>query len=55
MKETGRASFLGLCNYYRDLIPNFAHINGPLYKVFRSSIVKLTPELTLSFEQRKQQ
>ena len=38
-KGTGLASFLGLCNYYRDLIPNLAHISGPLYKVSRSSIV----------------
>ena len=46
---TGLASFLGMCNYYRDLIPNFAHISGPLYKVSRSSIVECTPELNLSF------
>ncbi len=26
------ASFLGLCNYYRDLIPSFAHISDPLKK-----------------------
>ena len=54
-KGTGLASFLGLCNYYRDLISNFAHISNPLYKVSRSSIVKWTPELNLSFEQLKQQ
>ncbi len=31
-KGTGLASFLGLCNYYRDLIPKFAHISSPLLK-----------------------
>ena len=49
-KGTGLASFLGLCNYYRDFIPNFAHISSPLYKVSRSSIMEWTPELNLSFE-----
>ena len=36
----GLASFLGLCNYYHDFLPNFAHISSPLYKVSRSSIVQ---------------
>ncbi len=39
-KGTGLASFLGLFNYYRDLIQNFAHINTPLYKVSMSSVVE---------------
>ena len=30
-KNIGHASFLGLCNYYRDLIPAFAHISDALY------------------------
>ena len=34
-KGTGLASFLCLCNYYRDLIPAFAHIIDALYKVAR--------------------
>ena len=54
-KGTKFASFLGLCNYYRDLIPNFAHISCPLYKVSRSSIVEWTPELNFSFDKLKQQ
>ena len=54
-KRTGLASFLSLCNYYRDLISNVVHISSPLYKVSRSSIVKWTPKLILSFEQRKKQ
>ena len=54
-KGTGHASFLGLCNYYRDFIPSFAHISGALYKVSRSTVVEWTPELTLSFEHLKQQ
>ena len=31
-KGIGLASFLGLCNYYRDLIPAFAHIS-PLHSL----------------------
>ena len=54
-KGTELASFLGLCNYYRDPIPNFSHISGPLYKVSRSSIVEWRPELNLSFDKLKQQ
>ena len=32
----GLASFRGLCNYYRDLIPSFADLSDALYKVSRS-------------------
>ena len=38
-KGTGLASFLGLCNYYRDLIPAIAHINDAIYKVSRADEV----------------
>ena len=31
-KGTRLASFLGLCNYYKDLIPSFAHISEPSIK-----------------------
>ena len=33
------ASFLGLANYYRDLIPRFAHLSAPLYMVSRQSTI----------------
>ena len=32
----GLASFLGFCNYYRTLVPNFADISDPLYKASKS-------------------
>ncbi len=54
-KGTGLASFLGLCGYYRDLIPAFAHISDPLYKASRSDIIEWTPSLDASFEQLKRQ
>ena len=38
-KGTGLASFLGLCNYCRDLIPAFAHISDALHKVSRADEV----------------
>ena len=54
-KGTGLASFLGLCNYYRDLIPSFAHNSDPLYKVSRSEYIAWTPYLEAQFEQLKEQ
>ena len=47
------SSFLGLCNYYRDLIPSFAHISDPLYKVSRAVIIEWTTSLEESFEALK--
>jgi hypothetical protein len=32
-------SFLGLCNYYRDFIRNYAEIAGPLYKLTRKDLI----------------
>ena len=49
------ASFLGLCNYYRDLIPSFAQISDPVYKVSRADIIEWTFSLDESFEALKQQ
>ena len=54
-KGKGLASFLGLCNYYRELIPSFAHISDPLYKASRQEFIEWTPALTASFEQLKYQ
>ena len=54
-KGTGLASFLGLCGYYRDLIPAFAHISDPLYKASRSDNIEWTSSLDASFEQLKRQ
>ena len=31
-------SILGLCNYYRSFVPNFAKIAGPLYKLLKKDI-----------------
>ncbi len=44
-KGIGLASFLWLCNYYRDLIPAFAHISDALYKVSRADEVPWTENL----------
>ena len=49
----GLASFLGFCNYYRTLVPNFADISDPLYKASKSKSVAWTPELTAKFEELK--
>ena len=49
------ASFHGLCNYYRDLIPAFAHTSDALYKVFRADEVPWTEALKSKFEELKQQ
>ena len=54
-KGTALASFLGLCNYYRDLISSFAHISDPLYKVSKASEVPWTKDLTSKFDELKQQ
>ena len=54
-KGTGLASFLGLCNYYIDLIPAFAHISDALYKVSRADEVPWTKDLESKFYELKQQ
>lgn len=52
-KGTKLASFQGFCNYYRDLVPDFANVSDPLYKVFRSEYIEWTPTLAASFEALK--
>ena len=48
-------SFLGLCNYYRSFVPNFAKIAGPLYKLYKKDIeFKWTDACEDSFEVLKE-
>ena len=47
------ASFLGLCNYYRRLIPHFADDAVPLYKQTTELRVLPTPELSDAFVKLK--
>ena len=54
-KGKGLASYRGLCNYYRDLIPSFAHLSDALYKASGSDLFKWTPSLDKQFEDLKQQ
>ena len=49
----GLASFLGLCNYYRDLVPSFAHASDALYKISKSRSIVWTSELNEQFENLK--
>ena len=50
----GLASFLGLCNYYRDLVPSFAHASDDLYKLSKSKVITWTAELEGRFETPKE-
>ena len=54
-KGTGLASFLGLSNYYNDLILFFAHISDTLYKVYRAYEIHWTEAFEFKFEELKQQ
>ena len=49
------ASFLGFCNYYRDLVPDFAHVSDGLYKVTRQEQLQWTSELEDAFQRLKSQ
>ena len=53
--STGIASFFNLCNYYRNLIPSFAHISDALYNVSRLEYIDWTPTLEVQFEKHKKQ
>ena len=54
-KGTGLASVFGLYNYYRDLIPSFAHMSEAFYKVCRADEVPWRKDLELKFDELKQQ
>ena len=43
-------SFLGLCNYYRHLIPELAMHADPLYKSTKDKKIEPTTELTTAFQ-----
>ena len=47
-------SFLGLCNYYRVLIPHFADKSSLLYALVNESAVVLTAEQFEAFENLKE-
>ena len=49
----GLAGFLGLCNYYRELVPAFAHASDDLYKLSKTKSIIWTSELTAKFEELK--
>ena len=52
-RGTGLASFLGYCNYYRDLISSFAHISEPLYKASKREIIEWDSNLSANFKKLK--
>ena len=47
------ASFLGLCNYYRRLIPHFAEYAEPLYKQVLELKVTASEVLEMAFAKLK--
>jgi len=47
-------SFLGLCNYYRNLIPDLAKYADPLYKSTKDSKIEPTTELVNAFNTLKE-
>jgi len=51
---TEMASFLGLCNYYRDLVPSFADLSHSLYEVSRQKQIEWTEEMIDAFEKLKE-
>ena len=46
-------SFLGLCNYYRKLIPHFAEISAPLYAVTQETKLEMNSDLMKAFDALK--
>ena len=47
------ASFLGLCNYYRRMIPHFAEYAEPLYKLVVEVKVTASEVLSTAFAKLK--
>lgn len=54
-KNKRLASFLNLCNYYKNLIPSFAHLSDALYKASRLDFIEWTQSLEKQVEDLKQQ
>ena len=50
---TGLACFLGLCNYYRTLVPSFSHVRDALYKASKMKLVEWRADLSPKFEELK--
>ena len=50
---TNLASFLALCNYYRTLVPSFAHVSDLLYKASKMKVIKWTADLSTKFDELK--
>jgi len=47
------ASFLGLCNYYRNLVERYSDIAIPLHATTRQDTIEWTPEVEKAFEELK--
>ena len=52
---TGLASFLGLCNYYRNLMLSFAHVNDSLFKASKMKVIEWKADLSSKFDELKAQ
>ena len=50
---TELASFLGLCNYYRTLVPSFVHVSDAIYKASQIKVIKWNADLSAKFEELK--
>ena len=50
---SGLASILGLCNYYRTLMPSFAHVSDALSKASKMKVVEWTADLSAKFYELK--
>ena len=46
-------SLLGLCNYYRKLIPHFADLSSALYELTSQTKIDMTTELLNAFDALK--